>query len=33
MGMALRERRVDPVGEVLNLRGTVRGRMTLASAD
>lgn len=31
--MALYERRVDPVEEVLNLRGGLRGRTVLGGAD
>jgi hypothetical protein len=31
--MTLCQRRVDPAGEVLNLRGSLRGRMVLDGAD
>ena len=31
--MTLCQRRVDPVGEVLNLRGSLRGRTVLDDAD
>ena len=33
IGMALRERRMNPVEQLLNLRGSLRGRTVLDGAD